>query len=223
MSSSLKVSALLFERGDLRVEADFIVAAGERVALTGPSGCGKTTLLRLIAGFESPIRGSVSLGGRDLTQLAPNHRALGVVFQDSALFPSMNALENAAFGLKIRGVPRKEREAKARQWLERVGLGSRIMAPVHTLSGGERSRVAWVRALIWEPQALLLDEPFSALDPDAKRALQLDLLQILAKYPMPVLIVTHDSADVQALQAVEVRSENGRFFREVVHSGASHA
>jgi ABC-type Fe3+/spermidine/putrescine transport system ATPase subunit len=185
------------------LRADFEVQPGERLAVLGRSGSGKTTLLRLIAGLESlaPSRdqGTICLGAREITHVSPQSREIGYVFQDAALFESMSVLENAAFGLRMRGVGRSQRCETVLPWLERVGLRDRADHGVQRLSGGERQRVAFVRALVWKPRLLLLDEPFSALDHDLRQTLREELLRLHAAWPVPLIVVTHDREDVEAL------------------------
>ncbi|HUP56060.1 MAG TPA: ATP-binding cassette domain-containing protein [Bdellovibrionota bacterium] len=216
---SLRLEQVRKRVADFTLEADFELAPGERACLVGPSGSGKTSLLRLIAGLESPDSGRVRVGSRDLTALAPEKRGIGMIFQEQALFPSMSSIENAAFGLRVRGVPRAERERQAREWLERLGLGSRADAAVGTLSGGERQRVAFVRALIWKPTVLLLDEPFSALDASLRDVLRQDLLSLHREWPVPLLMVSHDAEDLRAIANVrlEIRGDS-RGVRSVARS-----
>ena len=185
------------------LEADFELRAGERAALVGRSGSGKTTLLRMIAGLDRVDAGGIFLGSEDLTGLAPEKRKLGVVFQDQALFPSLSLLDNASFGLMMRGVSREEREAIVRPWLNRVDLLRQIDSPVDRLSGGERQRVAFVRAWVWNPRAILLDEPFSALDTALRQSLRRQLIDLHAVWPVPLLLVTHDEED--SLQVATTR------------------
>lgn len=196
-----QVRALRKTYPDFILEADFSAEAGECVGISAPSGSGKTTLLRLIAGLESLVGpgdgGRIELAGRDLTRLAPEHRNVGLVFQDFALFPHLDARENVAYSLSLRGVDKSDRLARADAWLERLGLSARRRSHVHTLSGGERQRVAFARALIAEPSLLLLDEPFSALDSVHRGAVR-DLLATLPELKkIPVLLVTHDETDLQ--------------------------
>jgi ABC-type Fe3+/spermidine/putrescine transport system ATPase subunit len=193
--------------------ASFELARGERAAVVGRSGSGKTTLLRLLAGLEPCVGGRITLEGRDLTALAPEKRGLGYVFQDQALFPALDVLGNVAFGLQARGVVRSEREDRARDWLARVGLADRARDDVRVLSGGERQRVAFARALVIQPAALLLDEPFSALDGVSRGELRSRLLELHSEWPVPLLLVTHDPEDARALANVRINfseAENGR-------------
>lgn len=187
----------------LEVRAEFTVKPGERLALMGRSGCGKSTLLRSLAGLVAeswiPSEGLLELGGKSLLGIAPDQREIGFLFQDHALFPTMSVLDNAAFGLKVRGVSRAERDRQASEWLTRVDLQTRAKGSIETLSGGERQRLAWVRALIWKPKLVLLDEPFSALDPELRSDLRLELVRLHASAPVPLIFVTHDEADVKAV------------------------
>ncbi|MFN3485323.1 MAG: ABC transporter ATP-binding protein, partial [Planctomycetota bacterium] len=149
------------------------VRRGEFFSLLGPSGCGKTTLLRLIAGFETPDAGAVLLAGRDVTRVPPHRRDVNMVFQNYALFPHLSVAENVAFGLRIARDP--EAGARAREALARVGLAEAGDRPVAGLSGGEQQRVALARAIVTRPRVLLLDEPLSALDLKLRKGLQEEL------------------------------------------------
>ena len=140
------------------------VRRGEFLALLGPSGSGKTTLLMTIAGFDFPDSGSIAIGGRDVTWMAPNKRDLGMVFQRYTLFPHMSVLDNIAFPLRMRKVRRAEREARARAALKTVRLDGYGDRKPSQLSGGQQQRVALARAIVYNPQVLLMDEPLSALD-----------------------------------------------------------
>lgn len=193
--------------GDFELQAQFEVRPGERVGISAPSGSGKTSLLRWIAGISTApaIDGSVKLGGRRLDLLPPERREIGMVFQESALFPALRVWENAAFGLAVRGVPVGERKQRALEWLGQVGLGARAMDEVTHLSGGERQRLAWVRALIWKPRLLLLDEPFAALDSSLKESLMGILRELHASWPVPLLWVTHDREEISQLATRTLR------------------
>jgi ABC-type Fe3+/spermidine/putrescine transport system ATPase subunit len=175
------------------------IPAGELLALIGASGSGKTTTLRIVAGYESPDAGTVSLGGNDITALAPQKRAFGMVFQHYALFPHMSVAENVAFGLEARGVSRSTRLDNARTALESVGLGGAGSRPVQSLSGGEQQRVALARALVINPRALLLDEPLSNLDPTLRESTREELRAVLHRAGVPALFVTHDQEDAFAI------------------------
>ncbi len=201
--SDLFVEKLHKQIGDFVLDADFVVTAGERAILVGPSGSGKTTLLRILAGLEPLVlpsdRGTIRLGSIDITQLAPQERGIAFVFQDPTLFPSMNVLENVTFALKMRGMSLDERSTLGEEWLEKVDLKSKKISSVGQLSGGEKQRVAFVRALIWKPRLLLLDEPFSAQDPKLREVLRKELLSLHLLWPAPLVLVTHDKTDIEAV------------------------
>ncbi|MFL5484013.1 MAG: ABC transporter ATP-binding protein [Gemmatimonadaceae bacterium] len=177
----------------------FEVRPGELLALVGASGSGKTTTLRIAAGYESPDAGTVTLGGNDITRVAPERRGFGMVFQHYALFPHMPVEENVAFGLEARGVNKVDRLVKARAALASVGLEGAGGRPIQSLSGGEQQRVALARAVVIEPRALLLDEPLSNLDPTLRQAMRDDLRAMLRRVGVPALFVTHDQEDAFAI------------------------
>ena len=186
------------------------VDAGHTVALLGASGSGKSTLLKIIAGLEAPESGSVWLNGQDISAWPPERRRLALMFQDFALFPHLNLRDNVAFGLVEQGLRRADARARADATLQRFGLGGRGGERVHTLSGGEQQRVALARALITEPQALLLDEPFSALDADLRADLRAEFAQRIREHGMRALLVTHDETEARAMAAQAWRLEGGR-------------
>jgi putative spermidine/putrescine transport system ATP-binding protein len=174
---------------------DLRVNAGEFFTLLGPSGSGKTTTLRIIAGFEQPDHGSVTLGGEDITRRPPYARDVNTVFQDYALFPHMTVGENVGYGLKVKGMPRRERATKVGEVLKMVrldGFGSR--KPVQ-LSGGQRQRVALARSIVNEPKVLLLDEPLGALDLKLRQEMQAFLKALQQNLGMTFLYVTHDQEE----------------------------
>lgn len=171
------------------------------MALTGRSGSGKTTILRLIAGLEGWESGTLNLSGKDLTRLPPEKRGIGYVFQETELFPSLDILENAAFGLRMRGFDQVERAQLVMPWLERVGLSSRAHDSIFGLSGGERQRIAFTRSLCINPALILLDEPFTALDPTLRTEMRKSILDLLSGQPVPVLLVSHDAEDALELGA----------------------
>jgi ABC-type Fe3+/spermidine/putrescine transport system ATPase subunit len=201
--ADLRVEDLYKQRADFRLEAQFSVAVGERVAVMGRSGSGKTTLLRILAGLESIVPpdggGKIFLGDHEMTRMPPQKREVGYVSQDLALFSHLNVIDNVTFGLRMRQVKRADRNRQAEDWLQRLGLGSRALSRVTDLSGGEKQRVALIRALIWKPQVILLDEPFSALDFELRAALRRDLVELHQLWPAPLLIVTHDRVDMESV------------------------
>jgi putative spermidine/putrescine transport system ATP-binding protein len=174
---------------------DLDIGAGEFFTLLGPSGSGKTTTLRVIAGFERPDAGRVELQGVDVTHVAPARRAVNTVFQDYALFPHMTVAENVEYGLRVKGISRRERRARAQDVLERVrlpGLGDR--KPVQ-LSGGQRQRVALARAIVNGPPVLLLDEPLGALDLKLRQEMQTFLKALQRDLGITFVYVTHDQEE----------------------------
>ena len=182
----------------------FGVRAGELLALVGASGSGKTTTLRMIAGYERPDAGRILLtdpsgATRDITALPPQRRGFGMVFQQYALFPHMTVEENVAFGLEARGVTKRTRLERARQALDRVGLGGAGGRAVQSLSGGEQQRVALARALVIEPPVLLLDEPLSNLDPALRQSTREQLRAMLHGLHVTAVFVTHDQEDAFAI------------------------
>jgi putative spermidine/putrescine transport system ATP-binding protein len=174
---------------------DLEIADGEFFAMLGPSGSGKTTVLRLIAGFEQPTGGTVSLSGRDVTRLAPFERDVNTVFQDYALFPHMSVLENVEYGLKVRKVARRSRRDRAEQALATVRLEGYGERKPSELSGGQRQRVALARALVNRPRVLLLDEPLGALDLKLREQMQVELKQIQRRVGITFVFVTHDQEE----------------------------
>jgi NitT/TauT family transport system ATP-binding protein len=167
---------------------DFAAAAGDFVSVVGPSGCGKSTFLYILGGFIAPSEGTVTVGGAPVAGPDP---ARGIVFQDLALFPWKTVLGNVAYGLAARGVPRAERDARARAYIDLVKLTSFEHHYPKELSGGMRQRVALARSLITEPDVLLMDEPFGAVDAQTRLTLQGELLQIWERTRKTVVFVTH--------------------------------
>ena len=186
------------------------VAAGEIVALLGPSGSGKSTLLSIVAGLQPPLKGSVWFDGQDITRVPPEQRHFALMFQDFALFPHLNVLDNVAFGLVEQGLAKSDARARAAQMLARFGLADHARHKVWTLSGGEQQRVALARALITQPRALLLDEPFSALDAELRQGLREEFCQHIADAGMATLLVTHDEAEARAMAGRGVRLVEGQ-------------
>ena len=214
--------AVRLRLGTRDIDIAFSIADDEVVALLGPNGAGKTTLLRAIAGLIPITSGQIHLDGSVLEdtvtqQYVPTERrSIGVVFQDYLLFPHLSVLDNLAFGLRSRGVPRGDALHRAQQWLDRMGLTGYAKSKPTELSGGERQRVALARALATDPRLLLLDEPLAALDATARASMRHDLKQHLSSFRGIRLIVTHDPLEAVALADRLIVMENGR----LVQSGS---
>lgn len=214
-----------FDGVDVLRDVSLDVQRGEVVALLGPSGSGKSTLLRVIAGIVLPDAGTVHLDGVDVTRLPIHRRRVGMVFQDNQLFPHRSVLDNVAFGLKMAGVAREERRARADEWLVRVGLAGIGDRRVTELSGGEAKRVALARTLIVEPAVVLLDEPLTGLDRDRHDELVVDLAALLADADITAILVTHDPDEAGAIadRVAELHDLSGGDHRVVVvESAATH-
>lgn len=175
------------------------VEPGSFVSLLGPSGCGKTTLLRLVGGFETPDAGTVQIGGKDVTRMAPQARPTAMVFQSYALFPTMTVAENVGYGLKVRGEQSRSIKEKVGEALERVRLGGYSHRPVSALSGGQQQRVALARAIAVEPAVLLFDEPLSNLDLALREATRAELKSLQNDLGITSIYVTHDQTEALAL------------------------
>jgi len=175
------------------------IAPGELVALLGPSGCGKTTALRILAGFDRPTSGSVLVNGREVSGTPASKRDMGMVFQSYSLFPTMSALDNVAFGLRVRGVKTSQRRKTAGELLELVGLGAHAQKFPHQLSGGQQQRVALARALAIQPRLLLLDEPLSALDAKVREQLRDEIRRLQTDLGVTTVIVTHDQEEALSM------------------------
>ncbi|WHX15885.1 ABC transporter ATP-binding protein [Streptomyces malaysiensis subsp. malaysiensis] len=178
---------------------DLTVRPGELLALLGPSGCGKTTALRLLAGFEHPDAGEVLVDGQDVTGVPAHRRDAGMVFQSYSLFPHLSAVDNVAFGLRMRKVRTAERRARAAELLELVGLGDKGERFPHQLSGGQQQRVALARALALRPRVLLLDEPLSALDAKVRLTLREEIRRLQRELGITTLFVTHDQEEALSM------------------------
>ncbi|OPY55403.1 MAG: Trehalose/maltose import ATP-binding protein MalK [Methanosaeta sp. PtaU1.Bin112] len=201
---------------DFDLQVKLSVADGEILMLVGDNGCGKTTLLNLIAGLQSPDSGRIALGGRTLfdsdlkKNMIPEERNIGYVFQSYALFPHMSVYDNVAFGLRTRGLSRREIELLVKDYLDEAGLWDIRKAKAVDISGGQKQRVALARALIIEPDLLLLDEPLSALDVRKQAAMRRDLREKIHACQVPSIIVTHDLRDVACIGDRACLLESGK-------------
>ena len=199
MSMSLKNIVKDFGKTRAVDNINLEIRNGEFLTLLGPSGCGKTTMLRIIAGLENVTSGNVFLNGKNITSDSPSKRDISIMFQDYALFPHMTINENVAYGLRMRGLRKKEREKIANQWLEVVQLPELSKRLPSELSGGQKQRVALARALITNPKILLLDEPLSALDANLRVTLREELRRIHKKVGTTFICVTHDQEEAMTL------------------------
>jgi putrescine transport system ATP-binding protein len=175
------------------------IRAGEFFALLGPSGCGKTTLLRMLAGFETPDEGRILLGGKDIAQVPPHQRPVNMMFQNYALFPHLTVRDNIAFGLKRAGMPRAEIAARVAEMVALVKLEGLERRKPDQLSGGQKQRVALARSLARRPQVLLLDEPLAALDKKLRESTQVELMELQQRLGMTFIIVTHDQEEAMTV------------------------
>jgi iron(III) transport system ATP-binding protein len=190
---------------DVNLEAE----KGQLVTLLGPSGCGKTTLLRMIAGFEEPTRGSVSFGGRNVTQLPPNARDAAMVFQSYAIFPHLNVYDNVAFGLKLKRLPAAVIRERVERVLELTGLGGHAQRPPNQLSGGQQQRVALARCIVTEPQLLLFDEPLSNLDAKLREQMRIEIRDLQQRLGITTVYVTHDQIEAMSMSDLVVVMNSG--------------
>ncbi len=189
---------------------DLEIERGSFVCLLGPSGCGKTTLLRIIAGFEKASSGQLLLDGKNISQIAPNKRDFGMVFQSLALFPHMSVAENISYGLKLRGISGAKQRERVDELLAMIDLPQVADRAVAELSGGQRQRVAIARALAVQPKLFLLDEPLSALDAKLRDAMQIELRQLQQKFGVTTILVTHDQQEAMMLaDKVVILNEGG--------------
>jgi iron(III) transport system ATP-binding protein len=192
------------------------IEPGTLVTLLGPSGCGKTTTLRMLAGLEHPTAGRILIGGKDVTMLPANERDVSMVFQSYALFPHMTALDNVAYGLESSGLKRKDARDRAEEGLKLVGLGGMGQRLPAELSGGPQQRVAVARALVLEPQVLLLDEPLSNLDARLRRRVRTEIRELQQRLGFTAVYVTHDQDEALAVSDQIIVMKDG----EVAQQGA---
>ena len=188
----------------------FTVEKGDLVALLGPSGCGKSTTLRLIAGLEEISAGAIEIGGRDVSGEPPSGRGIAMVFQNYALFPHLSVAENIAFGLKVRKVPRAERDGRLARAADILGLSGLMDRKPSQLSGGQQQRVALARCIVYNPSIILMDEPLGALDKKLREQMQLELKRIHTDLGITMLYVTHDQEEALTMSDRIVLLNEGR-------------
>lgn len=196
---SLRLEGVKKGYPEFTIRLDLEVRPGELLTLLGPSGCGKTTSLRLVAGFLQPEAGHIRIGGQAVEGEPPHRRRIGIVFQDYALFPNLNVLDNVCFGPAVQGWERGRARTRGRELLSMVHLAGYERRRVHTLSGGERQRVALARALAPRPRLLLLDEPLSALDAKLRQSLRLEIQAVQRELAVTTVYVTHDQEEALAI------------------------
>jgi len=213
MVNDLSVRNIVRKFGDFSAVDDvsFDVPQGSFFSILGPSGCGKTTLLRMIAGFDEPTSGSLSIRDKDMRGVPPNKRPVNLVFQHLALFPMMNVEENIGFGLKRRGMKTAEIAKRTEAILERVELPGYGSKRVNQLSGGQKQRVAIARALVMEPSVLLLDEPLGALDLKLREQMKVELKKLQAKVGTTFIYITHDQSEALVMSDRIAVMNEGRF------------
>ncbi|MCF3948428.1 ABC transporter ATP-binding protein [Acidiphilium iwatense] len=192
---------------------DLTIKPGEFFTLLGPSGCGKTTLLRMIAGFETPDSGRILISGREMQSVPPHKRAVNTVFQSYALFPHLTVAENIGFGLRMRGIAKAERKDRVERIMALLQIGGFADRNPAQLSGGQRQRVALARALVNEPEVVLLDEPLSALDAKLRAELQLELMRMQKRLGMTFIFVTHDQHEALVMSDRIAVMERGKLLQ----------
>src|SRR3984885_10889733 len=197
----LRIEAVVKKFGGFRAvdKLSLDIRSGEFFALLGPSGCGKTTLLRMLAGFETPDEGRILLDGKDIAHVLPHERPDNIMFQNYALFPHLNVRDNIAFGLKRAGMPRPDINTRVAEMVALVKLDGLEKRKPDQLSGGQKQRVALARSLARRPQVLLLDEPLAALDKKLRESTQLELMELQRRLGMTFIIVTHDQEEAMTV------------------------
>jgi putrescine transport system ATP-binding protein len=197
----LRIDAVVKKFGGFRAvdRLSLDIRAGEFFALLGPSGCGKTTLLRMLAGFETPDQGRILLGGKDIAQVLPHQRPVNMMFQNYALFPHLTVRDNIAFGLKRAGMPRSDINTRIAEMVALVRLEGLEQRKPDQLSGGQKQRVALARSLARRPKVLLLDEPLAALDKKLRESTQLELMELQRRLGTTFIIVTHDQEEAMTV------------------------
>jgi putrescine transport system ATP-binding protein len=208
----LRIEAVVKKFGAFRAvdRLSLDIRAGEFFALLGPSGCGKTTLLRMLAGFETPDEGRILLDGKDIAQVLPHERPVNMMFQNYALFPHLNVLDNIAFGLKRARMPREDIATRVAELVALVKLDGLENRKPDQLSGGQKQRAALARSLARRPQVLLLDEPMAALDKKLRESTQLELMELQRRLGMTFIIVTHDQEEAMTVASRIGVMDHGR-------------
>ncbi|MBW8640214.1 ABC transporter ATP-binding protein [Hoeflea sp. WL0058] len=211
--SDLECSNVCKNFGSVQAVKDvsFEIPSGSFFSILGPSGCGKTTLMRMIAGFEEPDSGDISIKGRSVLNVPPNRRNVKMVFQHLALFPMMNVFENIAYGLRCIGADRDEIKRKVQDVLNRVALPDVGGREIHQLSGGQKQRIAIARCMVLDPDVLLLDEPLGALDLKLREAMKIELKLLQHQFDTTFVYITHDQSEALVMSDRVAVMNNGRF------------
>jgi multiple sugar transport system ATP-binding protein len=212
MATEIRLDDLRKEFGDIVAVEDVNVtfAAGDFVSLVGPSGCGKTTTLRMIAGLETPSGGTIRFDGEDVTDAPPQERPISMVFQNTALYPHMTCRENIGYGLKVRGVPRAERDERIDEAAAVLQIPDQLEKMPAELSGGQQQRVALGRAFVEDPEVLLLDEPMSDLDAKLKEELRVEIQRLHRELDATMVYVTHDQSEAMTMSDRIALMQEGR-------------
>lgn len=192
-------------------DVSFDIPKGSFFSILGPSGCGKTTLMRMIAGFDTPTKGDIHIKGRSVLKIPPNKRNVKMVFQHLALFPMMNVFENIAYGLRCAGAPKSEIPKKVKDVLERIALPDVGNREIHQLSGGQKQRIAIARCMVLDPDVLLLDEPLGALDLKLREAMKIELKLLQHQFNTTFIYITHDQSEALVMSDNVAVMNQGRF------------